>query len=100
MLEYSAYTPPANNPSPSTDGRWAGEATPRHLKVTGVSPAYGFERCEDVGCSVQSDGIASSCGRHACPACGCGGTHLTAIGLLESAGALHMRCSCGYAWMR
>ena len=27
-----------------------------HLKVTGAAPAFGFERCEDVGCSVGHDG--------------------------------------------
>jgi hypothetical protein len=74
--------------------------TPRHLKVTGVAPAFGFERCEDVGCSVATDGIASSCGRPACPSCGCGGTNLAALGLVDAASGVHMRCSCGHSWMR
>ncbi len=41
-----------------------------HIKVTvgGLS----FEHCEDPGCTVDDDGRAS-CGRVACPACGCGG---------------------------
>src|SRR5579864_3605339 len=51
---------------------------PRHLKVTGHTPALGYEPCEDVGCAVPGDGVASSCGRIACPACGCSGTNLAA----------------------
>jgi hypothetical protein len=73
---------------------------PRHLKVTGAAPAFGFERCEDVACSVASDGTASSCGRLACPSCGCGGTNLTTVPLLDAGSATSIGCSCGYAWVR
>jgi hypothetical protein len=76
----------------------SGPAAPRHLKVTGHRPAFGFEPCEDVGCSVTVEGVASSCGRLACPSCGCGGTNLAAIQLIAAA-ARRMRCSCGHAWV-
>jgi hypothetical protein len=71
-----------------------------HLKVTGAAPAHGFERCEDVGCSVGLDGTASSCGRTACPACGCSGTNLTAFELLDSQARVRIRCTCGHSWLR
>jgi len=73
---------------------------PRHLKVTGPGPAFGFEPCEDVGCQVGLDGKADSCGRTACPACGCGGTNLSTIALLDSLTQSRVRCSCGYSWVR
>jgi len=73
---------------------------PRHLKVTGAAPAFGFEPCEDLGCSVTHDGQASSCGRVACPACGCSGTNLSTIDLVDSAAPARMRCTCGYSWVR
>ncbi len=72
----------------------------RHLKVTGASPAFGFERCEDPGCLVGSDGTASSCGRLACPICGCGGTNLTTLTLVDAGADVRLRCSCGHAWTR
>jgi hypothetical protein len=71
-----------------------------HLKVTGPAPAFGFERCEDAGCSVGNEGIASSCGRTACPACGCSGTNLSTIELLDSAAQVRVRCTCGHSWQR
>jgi len=71
----------------------------RHLKVTGHAPAFGYEPCEDVSCTVGSDGRAGSCGREACPACGCSGTNLTLM-QLEGAGAARVRCTCGYGWLR
>src|SRR5579871_3158477 len=73
---------------------------PRHLKVTGANPAFGYEPCEDVGCAVGSDGEASSCGRVACPACGCGGTNLSTIALVDSLTKSRVHCSCGYSWLR
>ncbi len=59
-----------------------------HIKVTvgGLS----FEHCEDPGCTVDDDGRAS-CGRVACPACGCGGANL-----LEAGGAY--LCTCDHIW--
>lgn len=72
---------------------------PRHLKITGAPPAFGFERCEDGGCTVEAGGTASSCGRLACPSCGCGGTNLETLPLLDQPG-LQIRCSCGYSWVR
>ena len=71
-------------------------STPRHLKVTGAAPALGFEPCEDVGCSVGARGPASSCGRVACPACGCGGTNLSTIELVDQLARVRVRCTCGY----
>ena len=71
-----------------------------HLKVTGAAPAFGFERCEDVGCTVGHDATASSCGRTACPACGCSGTNLTSIELLDSQARVRVRCTCGHSWLR
>ena len=74
--------------------------TPRHLKVTGVEPAFGFEPCEDVGCLVGTDGRASSCHRIACPACGCGGTNLSMVELVDVLTEFAVSCSCGYSWVR
>ena len=73
---------------------------PRHLKVTGAGPAFGYEPCEDPGCAVTIDGSATSCGRTACPACGCGGTNLRKIELIDAAVRIRMLCTCGYSWMR
>ncbi len=78
----------------------ASARTPRHLKITGVAPAYGFEPCEDVSCSVDPDGTASSCGRLACPSCGCGGTNLTLMPVLGKGSGTLVRCSCGCTWVR
>ncbi|HEY4349325.1 MAG TPA: hypothetical protein VGM80_17245 [Gaiellaceae bacterium] len=75
-------------------------AARRHLKVTGAGPAFGFEPCEDVGCTVGIGGIAESCGRQACPACGCGGTNLSTIELVDSLTRVRVRCTCGYSWLR
>jgi hypothetical protein len=72
----------------------------RHLKVTGAAPALGFERCEDAGCSVGPEGTASSCGRLACPACGCSGTNLSTIGLVDELAGVRLSCTCGYSWLR
>jgi hypothetical protein len=71
---------------------------PRHVKVTGPDPAFGYERCEDVGCVVEVDGVASSCGRVACPNCGLGGTNLTMIGIVGGTSA-RAQCICGYSWV-
>ena len=71
----------------------------RHLKVTGHSPAFGYEPCEDIGCTVGGDGHTSSCGRQACPACGCSGTNMTPFRLADG-GAVSYRCTCGHSWVR
>ena len=76
------------------------QTAPRHLKVTGAAPALGFEPCEDYGCTVGQDGTASSCGRDACPSCGCSGTNLTTIELLDSLARVRIRCTCGHTWLR
>jgi hypothetical protein len=70
---------------------------PRHVKVTGVAPAFGYEPCEDVGCSVGRDGVADSCKRIACPNCGFGGTNLTTMSLVGS--GTRARCTCGHTWV-
>ena len=72
---------------------------PRHLKVSGVAPMLGFEPCEDPGCRVGSDGTASSCGRLACPSCGCGGTNLSTIQLAHIPFGGSITCNCGHAWV-
>jgi hypothetical protein len=72
----------------------------RHLKVTGAGRAFGFEPCEDAGCMVETDGTASSCGRQACPACGCGGTNLSAMLLVDAPASIRVRCTCGHSWVR
>ncbi|HZQ64031.1 MAG TPA: hypothetical protein VFA66_02235 [Gaiellaceae bacterium] len=59
-----------------------------HIKVTGGG--LDFEPCEDPGCTVDPGGLAS-CGRLACPECGCGGDNL------ELAGDGYA-CSFGHAW--
>ena len=73
----------------------------RHLKVSGVSPTFGFEPCEDPGCVVAWDAIASSCGRLACPSCGCGGTNLSTIQLSRLSAGERLDCfACGHAWFQ
>jgi hypothetical protein len=72
----------------------------RHVKVTGAAGALGFEPCEDFGCSVGAEGTTSSCGRVACPACGCSGTNLTTVDLVDAFAGARLRCTCGYSWMR
>ena len=75
--------------------------TPRHVKVTGNSPAFGFEPCEDAGCSVDRSGTATSCGRTACPACGCSGTNITTMQLVGVGSDRHRQCGyCGHTWLR
>jgi len=72
----------------------------RHLKVYGAGRALGFEPCEDPGCTVSANGVASSCGRLACPMCGCGGTNLSTMQLVDSTAGTRIRCTCGHAWVR
>jgi hypothetical protein len=59
-----------------------------HIKV--YAGGASFERCEDAGCVVGTDGRAS-CGRDACPACGCGGSNIVAA-------SDALLCSCGNSW--
>jgi hypothetical protein len=79
-----------------------GPAAPRHVKVTGNVPAFGYEPCEDIGCTVAADGIASSCRRIACPNCGFGGTNVTMMhtvgGTAVGGGGVRARCTCGETW--
>ena len=72
----------------------------RHVKVTGAAGALGFEACEDFGCSVGAEGTTSSCGRVACPACGCSGTNLTTVDLVDAFAGARLRCTCGHSWLR
>ena len=73
--------------------------THRHLKVSGFSPVFGFEPCEDPGCVVGADAVASSCGRLACPACGCGGMNLSTIQLSHVSPGERIACTaCDHAW--
>ena len=71
---------------------------PRHVKVTGHRPAFGYEPCEDIGCTVDADGVASSCGRPACPNCGYGGANVSMM-LLVGGTEVHARCTCGHMWL-
>jgi hypothetical protein len=96
MFDSTAYT--LRSQTPELAG-FLPRSEPPHLKITGAAPAIGFERCEDTGCRVARDGTASSCGRLACPFCGCGGTNLETMPLLEASG-LQIHCSCGHAWVR
>jgi hypothetical protein len=76
------------------------QITLRHLKVSGHSPAFGFEPCEDPGCGVGSGAVASSCGRLACPECGCGGTNLSTIQLSHLHAGERIDCDfCGHTWI-
>jgi hypothetical protein len=102
MSERSAYsaTPSAATLSTPPASWFPAPTPPRHLKITGAAPAFGFERCEDQVCDVEADGTASSCGRLACPSCGCGGTNLATMALLDAGGGLQVRCTCGYVWVR
>jgi len=70
---------------------------PRHVKVTGHDRAFGYEPCEDVGCAVGTDGVASSCGRVACPNCGFGGTNVTLTHMVGGT-ETRARCTCGHTW--
>jgi hypothetical protein len=73
-------------------------SAPRHVKVTGNVPAFGYEPCEDFGCTVGADGIASSCRRSACPSCGFGGTNITMVELVGGS-EVRARCTCGHVWV-
>ncbi len=73
-------------------------AAPRHVKVSGISPALGFERCEDPGCVVLADGTCSSCRRRACPSCGCSGTNLSTFQLSHVSLAGELSCTCGHTF--
>ncbi len=74
--------------------------THRHLKVSGHTPAFGFEPCEDPGCVVGTGAVASSCGRLACPDCGCGGTNLSTIQLSNVNAGERINCDfCGHTWV-
>ena len=86
---FTAAAPFIDAPRPATG--------PRHVKVTGNVPAFGYEPCEDFGCAVGPDGIASSCGRSACPNCGFGGTNVTTMHLVGGT-ETHARCTCGHTW--
>jgi hypothetical protein len=91
-LVHEPFTAPApfiDAPRPATG--------PRHVKVTGNVPAFGYEPCEDFGCVVGTDGVASSCGRSACPNCGFGGTNVTMMHLVGGT-EVHARCTCGHTW--
>ena len=59
-----------------------------HIKV--YDEGSTFEHCEDPGCIVDPHGHAS-CGRLACPACGCGNANI-----VEAGDAF--LCNCGHAW--
>jgi hypothetical protein len=61
----------------------------KHIKVWQRDGGLTLEPCEDDGCSVDAAGHAS-CGRAACPECGCGGANLSA-GPGKS-----LFCTCGY----
>jgi hypothetical protein len=98
MHQASAYT--LDSTSAGSEEAAFQLTEPRHLKLTGAPPGFGFERCEDAGCNVASDGTASSCGRVACPSCGCGGTNLRMLPLLEAEAGVEVHCTCGYAWVR
>ncbi len=69
---------------------------PRHLKTSSVGS---LEPCEDADCSAGADGVASSCGRLACPACGCSGVNLSTMQLAHVWQGLRVACSCGYSWI-
>ena len=73
-------------------------APQRHLKVSGARPALGFARCEDPGCVVLADGTCSSCGRLACPSCGCSGTNLSTFELSHLALTGELSCHCGHSF--
>jgi len=88
---------PFTREAPFVDAPRPAPAAPRHVKVTGNVPAFGYEPCEDFGCSVGTDGIASSCGRSACPNCGFGGTNVTLIHMVGGT-EVHARCTCGHTW--
>ncbi len=73
---------------------------PQHLKITGYGRSHGFSRCEDPGCVVGRDGLGSSCSRLACPSCGCSGTNLSTLQLVNASGGVRVRCSCGHSWVQ
>jgi hypothetical protein len=61
-----------------------------HIKVRIQEGVLAYERCEDFDCNVDPAGVAS-CGRDACPSCGCSGANVTANGPDRV-------CSCGHWW--
>ena len=71
---------------------------PRHVKVTGnVAPPSATSRARTSGARSGADGVASSCGRAACPNCGFGGTNVTTMQLVGGT-ETHARCTCGHTW--
>jgi len=82
-------TPPA--------GMAAALLSPFHLRTSAFGPDRAGERCLRPGCRVGPDGRAD-CGSVACPACGLGGSNLTAPDGFD--GDQLLRCACGYAWIR
>jgi hypothetical protein len=100
MLARSVYSDEPQTATGTHAVPWPEALLPRHVKITGAAPAFGFERCEDVNCQVQADGTASSCGRLACPACGCGGTNLAILDLVAASSGSTVGCSCGHSWLQ
>jgi hypothetical protein len=69
-----------------------------HIKVRLADGGVALERCEDPGCRVDVEGHAT-CGRLACPACGCGGANLSAAQEHDLLHSEPVGCSCGHLWM-
>lgn len=84
--------------APVSASLFAEPSLPRHVKITGAAPAFGYERCEDADCLVDAEGLTTSCGRLACPACGCGGTNLMTFEVVGGERDMSVRCSCGHVW--
>ena len=61
-----------------------------HIKVRYVGGGSLLERCEDPGCTVDSEGHAG-CGRFACPGCGSSSPELHSAHEM-----MFVTCSCGY----
>ena len=61
-----------------------------HIKVRYVDGGSLLERCEDPGCTVDSNGHAG-CGRQACPGCGSSSPEIHSGG-----DVMFVACGCGY----
>ena len=69
----------------------------RHLKTRLQEGGMTIEPCEDWLCVVDRSGVAS-CGRLACPECGCSGSCLS-LPQLRAGVPEAVSCTCGHVWI-
>jgi hypothetical protein len=88
-------TPSATRTPIEERSRWSARI---HIKVRLHSSGYLLERCEQVPCFVDPNGVAT-CGRLACPSCGRGSGNLSSWQLEALSPGDHVACDCGHMWI-